>query len=444
MRTHDQSRKRRFLIIGGLIATVALAIGITLALINPALTRYVESPRFRLALEQETAKGLHFPSSEFASIRRTGWLKAQSESFKARDGRKAMTSLEAQDITGRFNPLGVFLRRWQIDDLRIDNAKIGIHVYEPKPEPRAVKPWYFVFLPDRVYLKRVWSDNVDVTWPMRGEKGGIFQTRLVITPHGRDFEYRANGGTLKNPSMPELAVRQIHLLITKKVFTLYQLDLNSGDGSIHGDGSTSISGEKHADFTFNWKDVPVREWLPKTWNGNFAGAATGDLHWTGNDYKLAAAAMTGTVTVKNGRIGSLKVLDTIAAVTKHNDLAQLDLDACRSKFRWHEGDCELNDVEVEQKGKFRIEGTISFSDRSLGGTLQIGVARQYLDWLPHPEEVFTRESGGYLWTTVHLSGTLQSPEQDLSPRLVQALTDSPGVLLGAAFRVLSTWLHEQH
>jgi hypothetical protein len=103
----------------------------------------------------------------------------------------------------------------------------------------------------------------------------------------------------------------------------------------------------------------------------------------------------------------------------------------------------LNDIEIEQKGKFRVEGTISFSDRSLGGTLQIGMARQYLDWLPHPEDVFTRESGGYLWTTVHLSGTLQSPQQDLSPRLVQALTDSPGALLGAAFRALGTWLSEQ-
>ena len=117
-----------------------------------------------------------------------------------------------------------------------------IHTYEPKPEPSPVRPWYFVFLPNRVYLKRVWSDDADVTWPMRGAEGGIFKTRLLITPHGRDFEYRASGGTLKNPAVPELAVRQIYLLITKKIFTLYQLDLTSGNGSIHGEGSTAISG----------------------------------------------------------------------------------------------------------------------------------------------------------------------------------------------------------
>ena len=359
------------------------------------------------------------------------------------DGRKAMTTLDAQTLTGRFNPLGVFLRRWQIDDLHIDRAQIGIHVYEPTPEPRPVRPWYFLFLPDRVYLKRVWSDDVDVTWPMRGDKGGIFKTRLVITPRGRDFEYRASGGTLKNPLMPELAVRGIHLLITKQLFTLYALDLNSGDGNIHGQGTIAISGEKHADFNFNWNDVPVRDWLAQTWDGNFAGAATGDLRWTGSDYKLAAADITGATQVKDGRASGLKFLDTLAAVTKHADLAQLDLDPCRSKFHWREGDCELSALEIEQSGKFRIEGTISFGDRSLGGTLQIGVTRRYLDWLPHPEEVFSREAAGYLWTTVHLSGTLDSPQQDLSPRLIKALTDSPGALLATAFRALGVWLREQ-
>jgi hypothetical protein len=434
---------RRWFIIAGCVAVIALVLCFTFFLITPALTRYVESPRFRAELEQETAKGLHFPTCEFAPIRRTGSLLAESESFKAGDGRKAITRLDAQHITGRFNPLGVLLRRWQIDDLRIDRAEIGIQVYEPKPEPQPTKPWYFLFLPDRVYLKRVWSDHADVTWPMRDKKEGIFQTRLVITPHGRDFEYRASGGTLKNPFAPDLAVDQVHLLITKEIFRLYELDLKSGDGSIHGEGSTAIRGEKRSDFNFNWSDLPVRDWLPKTSGGSFAGAATGDLHWTGNDYKLSAATIAGAISVKGGRVRDLKLLDTIAAVTKRNELAQLDLDLCRARFRWRSGDCELNEIALEQKGKFRIEGTVLFSDRSLGGALQIGLTRKYLEWLPHPEEVFSREAGGYLWTTVHLSGTLDAPQQDLSPRLVQALTDSPGALLGAAFRALGAWVHGQ-
>jgi len=439
----NRSRRRWLIIIGCAVAAIATAVGVTLVLLNPAMTRYVEGSRFRVALEQETARGLHFPNSKFAPIKRTGFLSAKSETFEARDGRKAMTALDAQGVIARFNPLGVFLRRWQIDELQIDRGEIGIQIYEPKPEPAPGRPWYSIFLPDRVYLKRVWSDNVDVTWPMHGDKGGISQTRLLITPHGRDFEYRASAGTLKNPGTPDLAVRQIHLLITKKLFTLYNLDLGCGEGGIHGEGTTAIASEKRADFVFKWNEVPVREWLARTWTGSFAGAATGDLHWTGNDYRLAAATISGAVTVKDGRVGNMKFLDTIAAVANRKDLAQLDLDECRAQFQWREGDCELNEIALEQKGKFRIEGAVSFSERSLGGTLQIGLSPEYLAWLPHPEEVFSRRNGGYLWTTVHLSGTLKSPQQDLSPRLVNALKDSTGALIGAAFRALDAWLHSK-
>jgi hypothetical protein len=60
--------------------------------------------------------------------------------------------------------------------------------------------------------------------------------------------------------------------------------------------------------------------------------------------------------------------------------------------------------------------------------------------LPNPEEVFTREEGGYLWTTVHLSGTLDHPEQDLSPRILDALKESPATFLAAILREITAWL----
>src|SRR3954463_11854764 len=194
--------------IGGAILAllILLSVAAIVAIRSPVLTRWVESPRFRQELEKEIAKGLHFPSSTLAPIHRTGSLSARSPSLQARNGRKAMTSIDGRDITASFNPLGVFLRRWQIDDLHIDRAKIGIQVYEPTPEPTPAKPWYAIFLPDRVYLKRVWSDDVDITWPMRNETGGIYKTHLVVTPYGRDFEYHATRGTLKNPALPDLPV----------------------------------------------------------------------------------------------------------------------------------------------------------------------------------------------------------------------------------------------
>ena len=101
----NRSRRRWLIIIGCAVAAIATAIGVSFVLLNPAITRYVEGSQFHAALEQETAKGLHFPNSKFAPIKRTGFLSARSEMFEARDGRKAMTTLDAQTL-----PVEVILR----------------------------------------------------------------------------------------------------------------------------------------------------------------------------------------------------------------------------------------------------------------------------------------------------------------------------------------------
>src|SRR5205814_9803587 len=144
-----------------------------------------------------------------------------------------------------FNPWGVFLRRWQLDDVRIDSGEVEIQTYTPKPEPSPAKPWFHIFLPQRVYLKHVETNPADVTWRFRGEKGGFFGTDLLITPHGLDFNYQASGGTLKMALIPNLRLRDTHLLITRKLLTLYNLDLQQGDdpaGPIHAEGKAGKIG----------------------------------------------------------------------------------------------------------------------------------------------------------------------------------------------------------
>jgi hypothetical protein len=432
---------RKFILVA-LIGTGALAAGA--ALLYPALTRYVDEPEFRAALEKETAKGLHFPEFSFSPIRRTGLLAARSDSATAHGGRKALTTLDAHDISAQFNPWGVFLRRWSIDDLHVGRAEIGIQVYEPNPEPVTKKPWFALFLPDRVFLKHVWSEHADITWKMLGQRAGIFDTRLVITPHGRDFNYEASGGHLRNPRLPELSVLQTHLLITKTLFQLYDLDLQSRNrGTVHAEGSAATRGDKNLDFRFKWNQLTLAEWLPQSWSENLKGNADGELRWTGHDYKLRSATLNGVVRINDAKISGLSFLDQVATLTDRPDLRILRPGRCRVQFGWEESNYSLRDIELEESGKYRITGEAKITGNSLGGKLNLGLARPYLAWLPHPEEVFPRESDGYLWTTIHLSGTVEKPQQDLSPRILAALKDSPSALLGAALRQFGAWLHSK-
>lgn len=417
------------------IIMVAGAIGI--ALINPRLTRYVESEAFRAELEKQTAKGLHFPNGEYAAIRRTGFLTAASDRFHAENGRKALTSMDAHGITATFNPLGVFLRRWQLDRVHIQSGEVGIQTYEPKPEPSPSKPWYHVFLPNRVHLRRVWSEPADVTWKFRNEKGGFFGTRLLITPHGRDFEYRADGGTMKLALIPDLPLRRTHLRITKKLLTLYTLELAAGpagDGVIHAEGTAGTGEDKSVDFQVKFDQ------LPASWKDHVAGAAAGNVHWSGKSPKLEAASVQGSLRVRDGRVRSLPFLQKLASITGKKSIEALELNECSAEVDWEGPTVEIKNIAVEDKGKFRIEGLVSVRRKSLGGAIQLGLAREYLEWLPGAEEIFTSERGGYLWTTVNLSGTIEQPQQDLSPRVIEALKESPGAFLGLIFRQVGDWL----
>jgi hypothetical protein len=438
-------RSKIFRILAGALA-IALVTGAgVIAWLNPRLTRYVESDEFRAELEEATAKGLHFPSGRYAPIRRTGFFTASSDEFHAERGWKAMTSLDAKGLTAKFNPWGVFLRRWQLDEVQIDSGEVGIQVYEPKPEPSPAKPWFHIFLPDRVYLKRVEADPTDITWRFRNEKGGFFKTHLVITPHGRDFEYRARGGMLKVALIPDLHLHQTHLLITKTRLTLYELNLApeaNGAGFIHAEGTAGTREDKSVDFKVSFGELPISPWLPANWKGHFNGAATGEVHWQGVNPKLESSFGQGRLKVDGAHITGLPSLEKLASITKKRSIEQLNLSEGSFDLEWRYPRTQVKNIAIEDDGKFRIEGAVSINHNSLGGSLELGVAREYLEWLPKAEEIFTREHDGYLWTTVHLSGTVQKPKQDLSPRVLEALKESPGASLRVLFRLFGEWLKD--
>ena len=134
------------------------------------------------------------------------------------------------------------------------------------------------------------------------------------------------------------------------------------------------------------------------------------------------------------------MLQKLAELARKKSFEHLELNDCSLSFTWRYPKIDITDIAIEEKGKFRIEGAISVERRLLRGAVNLGLTRQYLDWLPNPEEVFNRQRSGYLWTTVHLSGTIDEPKQDLSPRIIELFKESPGAYLGLLFRQFEGWL----
>jgi hypothetical protein len=444
-RRHLELLQRKLLILATAIGIFFLLVIATGAAVffSPLLTHYVEGDAFRVAMEEETAKGLHFPQARYAPIRRTGSVTAQSDSFKAGNGQKAMKSLDAHRITAKFDPWGVFLRQWRFTDVRVQSGDVEIQIYEANPEAVPVKPWFAIFLPNRVYLEKIESEQVNMTWRFRDERAGFFGTQLLITPNGRDFDYVATGGRLKMVPIPDLDLRRTHILITKTLLILYDLDLatdSRSEESIRAQGHAGLGQDKSIDVKANFNSVSIREWLPAEWKGRLKGGAFGDIHWTGKDPKLESSSGEGSLRINNGRVHDVPLLNKLAELAQKKSFERLDLNECSLGFAWRYPEIDIKNITMEEKGKFRIEGEISIKRRLLRGTIRLGLTREYLDWLPNPEEVFSRRSSGYLWTDVHLSGTIDEPRQDLSQRIIELFKESPGAYLGLMFRQFGDWL----
>jgi hypothetical protein len=437
--------RRRLLIYFAAVAILFLIVAGTgvAVFLSPLLTHYIESDTFRAAMENETAKGLHFPQCQYSPIRRTNALTAQAERFEARDGEKAMKSLNAHGITATFNPLGVFLRQWRFTEVRVQSGDVEIQIYKARPEAVSPKPWFAIFLPNRVYLKRIETPDANITWRFLGEQAGFFGTQLMITPHGLDFEYLATGGKLKMALLPDLDLRRAHLLITKTLLTIYNIDLASdsrGSENIHAQANAGVGKDKSIDLRANFSQVPIHSWLPAEWKEHLAGNAFGDLHWAGKDPKLERSSGEGSLRVSDGRIDDLPVLEKLAELAQKKSFEHLALNDCSLRFGWKYPKIDIENIAIEERGKFRIEGEISIDQRRLRGTIRVGLTREYLDWLPNPEEVFSQKEGDYLWTNVRLSGTIDDPGQDLSPRIIELFKQSPGAYLGLLFRQFEAWL----
>jgi hypothetical protein len=151
----------------------------------------------------------------------------------------------------------------------------------------------------------------------------------------------------------------------------------------------------------------------------------------------------GNITVANGLLRDLAPVHQYVALTGGPDPGDLALKICHADVHWEENTVTLENIEVECKDVFRITGTIrTTKGQRLEGKFELGLTASYLSWLPTAREtIFIRHEEPYYFTTVHLSGTIDNPKQDLSERLTKEVDKSPLLALKLFFRQLTEQLN---
>jgi hypothetical protein len=131
--------------------------------------------------------------------------------------------------------------------------------------------------------------------------------------------------------------------------------------------------------------------------------------------------VSGTVSLSEGQLTALPVLDEIGVFTHTERFRQMELTRATAEFSSSPGRLEVHNFVAEAEGLIRIEGDYTVEDGEIDGRFQVGLTPETLQWIPgSQDEIFTVSRDGYLWTPMRLTGPVEHPVDDLTPRLVAA------------------------
>jgi hypothetical protein len=428
----------------GIIAGVAV-VGLLLLLpVNAWITGWLEGDSFRAMLDREISKGMKF-DGHFGPLHRDGLLGLQTDSFHGENGKKTIVSIDAQGVSGWFNPLGIALRHWELHGLHMDTGTVWLQKTEATPgEPKGVPPipWTAFFWPYRVEMEDITCADANVLFKLQDQESGIYHTFLDITPNGRDFEYDARGGVFRTPSSPELNVEHIHLLIRKPRLYCEEFNLCAAPERLQPQlvikGDAGLQDDRSIKVTADLRSLPVAPWLPESIRASVSGAASGHLYYSSTGTGMETAQVHGSIEMADVVLRDLKLVKDYVKITASPDPGDLHLKTCRGDVRYEQGATTLENLAAECPGVFKLTGTVTIAkDGALSGRLQLGLTDPYLKWLPKATTtIFNATDGDYHVTAVNVSGTTKKPQQDLSARVMKLLAKSPGTEIKLFFRTL--------
>lgn len=279
----------------------------------------------------------------------------------------------------------------------------------PSPQQKSGLPGW---LPDRFRLEKLTIRDLDLEWGGRPE-ARLTASQSELTSRGSNWEVVGRGGSLEVAGWPKLTCVDYAGRFVPGTFYLTRSEFTHGDsGKIRVTADISRQTTWHGE----WEGLEAGPWLPESWRAHLSGRLRGSAR------SQTAGIITGEVTLENGMLQGLPILDRLAKFTASPQFRKLPISQLSGNFSLQGRQWDWTNIICESRGLLRAEGALKIgSGGELEGRFQVGVGPQVLQWIPGSRErVFTRSANGYVWTEVRFGGTVSDPQEDLSARLMIA------------------------
>jgi len=426
--------KRLFL--WGVPACLVLgAIAFVVALM--AINNYLHSDSFRQFLAKKAGTTLH-AECDLAPLQIQGG-NVYTHEFKAQgDASAPFSSLSLEELRAEisFSYNRIFVDHvWEIDDVQMQ--RVEVHFDGPRatsldaePLPpsastastdstaspsTAAKPGW---LPNRAEISSATVSDANLFW-----KGGSLKSAgLKLAPGDGGWNVASQSGHIEQAGVPSLDVQSVRVRVRD-----HSIFINEGVFRQGSDGIVRVTGEAvmgdHVDLKSNIENISVTPFLEGDWRVRLKGNLFGDVNVRS---PLPAPAtglpVSGSLRLVNGELTALPVLDQIATFTATQQFRRLVLKRAQGDFQQDGKKLEVSKFILESEGLIRVEGAFTVEDSKIDGKFQVGVTPASLQWMPGSrEKVFMDNHDGYVWSPMRLTGPVDKPTEDLTPRLIAAM-----------------------
>jgi hypothetical protein len=396
------------------------------------IRNYLHSEAFRKFLSAETSE-MAGVKGEFALFRWDG-LAVETDSFEATsDG--PVTTLRADDLHTEIGLGGLKRGVWEVRGSRLRRLDVAVDARKRISAPPHQAPPAVALPPGRENStsRRSWFPSEaelqgleigELTAEVILDQGLMTASGLSVTAErvGANDAYRAEfrGGKLRLPTglMPELRVEQAQLRYQDgQVFLTDATVAAWSNARLRGSGEWDMASRRYS-VEGDATGIKSEELLNPDWSQRLTGdvASTFSIN---NHPGFPQAG--GRLTLHNGVLTALPMLDALAAYADTRRFRVLALNEAHADWHWSKDALSLKNLVISSEGLVRLEGSITLRGEALDGAFRLGLAPGTLATIPGAEtHVFLAGERGLLWTPLRITGTLDRPKEDLTDRLIAA------------------------
>lgn len=423
----QSTRSRQWL--GRAGAVIAIGVFVLLVAGYVGVRKYLHSDGFRRLLSEEASRTLGI-SGTFSSFRWDG-LQVDTPSFEA-SGDGKIQSISADNLHTEIGLSKVTRGTWQLRGSNVGrieatlDARSGANELPPSvptapgPNSEAKKNGW---LPSEVDLDGLTIQSMTVRALMDSGTASVSNMRVQVNQAEAKNAYRASidGGRVTSPWKMVPAVELDRMKLRYQDDQVFITDLTAsvaGSGRLQADGEWTKSSGNYA-LQGSLSDVPCADLLNADWAKRLTGKVNSTFTVTSRG---SGPNLEGRLTIKDGVLTALPVLDSLAAYADTRRFRVLSLSEAETDWKWENGVITLSHLILATEGLIRLEGLLVIGKNGeLDGSFRLGLAPGTLANIPGAEtDVFLPGEKGLLWTPLRITGTLDDPKEDLTDRLIAA------------------------